>query len=65
MRIEDDGKGFAPHQVSLEPGQHHLGLISIDERASIVGGNLDVYSALGQGTALHVMIPIPTESGAL
>jgi signal transduction histidine kinase len=65
MRIEDDGKGFAPHQVPLEQGQRHLGLISIDERASIVGGKLDVYSALGKGTALHVMIPIPTEPGAL
>jgi signal transduction histidine kinase len=64
MRIEDDGKGFAPHQIPVESGQRHLGLISIDERASIVGGKLDVYSAPGQGTALHVMIPIPTEPEA-
>jgi two-component system sensor histidine kinase UhpB len=65
MRIEDDGKGFAPHQVTLTLGQRHLGLISIDERASIVGGKLDVYSAPGKGTALHVMIPISTEPGVL
>lgn len=65
MRIEDDGKGFAPHQVTLTPGQRHLGLLSIDERASIVGGKLDVYSAPGKGTALHVMIPISTEQGGL
>lgn len=64
MRIEDDGKGFAPHQVPLQPGKRHLGLISIDERASIVGGKLDVYSAPGKGTALHVMIPISSEPGA-
>jgi signal transduction histidine kinase len=65
MRIEDDGKGFAPHQVPHQPGKRHLGLISIDERASIVGGKLDVYSAPGKGTALHVMIPIPIEVGVV
>ena len=62
MRIEDDGKGFSPHQAPIEQDKHHLGLISIDERASIVGGKLDVYSAPGKGTALHVMIPIPSEA---
>ena len=61
MRIEDDGKGFAPHQVPMEQGKHHLGLISMDERASIVGGKLDLYSAPGKGTALHVMVPISQE----
>jgi signal transduction histidine kinase len=65
MRVEDDGQGFAPHQVSLRPGEHHLGLISISERASIVGGKLDVYSAPGEGTALNVTIPIPLEVGVV
>lgn len=65
MRIEDDGKGFAPHQVPLEHGKRNLGLISMDERASIVGGKLDVYSAPGKGTSLHVMVPISLEVGAV
>lgn len=60
MRIEDDGQGFAPHLISTEPGKRHLGLISMDERASIVGGSLDIYSAPGKGTAIQVHIPTTT-----
>ncbi|MCA9913426.1 MAG: sensor histidine kinase, partial [Anaerolineae bacterium] len=58
MRIEDDGRGFSPTQLTARPGQRHLGLISMRERAAIVGGQLDVYSAPGQGTTVEVSVPI-------
>lgn len=58
MRIEDNGRGFAPHLLSARPGRRHLGLISMRERAAIVGGQLDVYSAPGEGTAVEVFVPV-------
>jgi signal transduction histidine kinase len=58
MSIEDDGCGFSPRQTTENNGRRHLGLISMHERAAIVGGQLDVYSAPGQGTAVKVLIPV-------
>lgn len=58
MRLEDDGRGFSPQQLAAEPNARHLGLISMHERASLVGGTLDVYSAPGKGTRIDVRIPI-------
>ena len=54
MRIVDDGIGFDPAQTVTVNGQRHLGIVSMYERAAIVGGELDVFSAPGQGTAIHV-----------
>lgn len=65
MRIEDDGRGFSAH-FTPEPvtdervrPRRHLGLISMQERASIVGGTFDVYTAPGQGTLVEVWVPVP------
>lgn len=58
MRVEDDGIGFDPLQITAVSGQRHLGIISMYERAAIVGGKLDVFSAPEQGTAILVSVPI-------
>lgn len=58
LRIEDDGRGFDPHQLTAVPGQRHLGLISMQERAAMASGALNVYTAPGQGTAVVVRIPL-------
>jgi signal transduction histidine kinase len=63
MRIEDDGRGFSPYQSPDKDGRRHLGLISMHERASIVGGQLEIYSAPGQGTAVHVLVPLSDTAG--
>lgn len=62
MSIEDNGHGFSPHLVSTALGRRHLGLISMQERAAIAGGKLEVDSAPGKGTTINVFIPIITES---
>lgn len=62
LRIDDDGEGFDPDQIPHHAGQTHLGLISIRERAEMLGGSLMVYSAQGSGTSIQVRIPI-VESG--
>src|SRR5258706_3604852 len=54
LEVSDDGKGFDP----TEPFPGHLGLRSIQERAAQLGGTCSIESAPGQGTRLHVRIPI-------
>jgi two-component system, chemotaxis family, sensor kinase Cph1 len=54
--VEDNGKGFNPNEKNnLKDG---LGLISMRERASLVGGTLEIESAPGQGTTIFVRVPI-------
>jgi signal transduction histidine kinase len=54
LEIRDDGKGFDPS--GSFPG--HLGLHSMRERATGLGGTLAVESAAGRGTLIRVQIPI-------
>jgi signal transduction histidine kinase len=59
MIIEDDGVGFDPGNPSFKTGERHLGLISMRERAEMLGGTLDVYTGPGEGTSVQVSIPFP------
>ena len=61
--IEDDGKGFDPAQILPEEGKRHLGLISMHERAELIGGNMEMYSAPGEGTTIKVQVPLPGIGG--
>lgn len=58
--VEDDGTGFdyASVTVHTESGRG-LGLIGMQERASLLGGEVNVDSAPGRGTRLHVRLPLP------
>jgi len=60
--IEDNGKGFEPGQISADENNRHLGLISMSERAELIGGSLDMYSALGEGTTLEIQVPLSKTS---
>ena len=53
MQIIDDGDGLSP---AYTPG---VGLISMRERALELGGAFDIDSQPGQGTTVHVTLPIP------
>jgi PAS domain S-box-containing protein len=53
LEISDDGLGFDPKQEF--PG--HLGLGSMRERASSLGGTLEIRSNPGQGTRIVARIP--------
>jgi PAS domain S-box-containing protein len=53
LEIEDDGSGFDPSGDF--PG--HLGLRSMRERATRLGGSLDIDSAPGHGTRVRVQLP--------
>jgi signal transduction histidine kinase len=56
LTVVDDGKGFDVVRARQNGG---LGLLSIEERARLVGGALTVDSYPQQGTIVHASIPAP------
>ena len=55
LLISDRGIGFDPAQPSKDAG---LGLVSMRERARLLGGTLTVESSAGHGTTIIVDIPV-------
>ena len=56
ITIADDGRGFdAPNLGERDTG---LGLVSMSERARIIGGTVSVVSGLHQGTRVQATIPM-------
>ncbi|WP_030264763.1 GAF domain-containing sensor histidine kinase [Streptomyces violens] len=55
LRVADDGRGFDPGTVRR--AGRHLGLVSMRDRASGVGGTLTVESEPGKGTAVEMEVP--------
>jgi signal transduction histidine kinase len=59
LSVCDDGRGFAPEGVG-EQGSGRLGLLGMHERTRLLGGHLQVRSALGQGTVVEATVPLST-----
>ena len=57
LLIEDDGRGFDPSADRQADGGSGMGLISMRERAALVGGRLEIESAGDRGTSIYVRIP--------
>jgi PAS domain S-box-containing protein len=55
LMVEDDGSGFDPHVPSLNRG---FGLISMQERADRIGGELTILTEPGSGTKVHLLISL-------
>ncbi|MEV6808539.1 GAF domain-containing sensor histidine kinase [Streptomyces sp. NPDC017248] len=55
LRVTDDGRGFDP--TAVRRAGRHLGLVSMRDRASGVGGALSVESAPGKGTTIEMEVP--------
>jgi signal transduction histidine kinase len=58
LRIADDGRGFDVAARSADPDAG-FGLLSMEERARALGGDLTIRSAPGAGTAIEVALPWP------
>ncbi|MNT33981.1 Sensor histidine kinase LiaS [compost metagenome] len=59
LRVDDNGKGFAATEQQLDTDDtRHLGLATMQERASLLGGRLTCVSAINCGTQLHVGVPV-------
>jgi signal transduction histidine kinase len=54
LKVADNGKSFNP----ADPFPGHLGLRSMRERATRMGGILSIESVPGQGTCVCVRVPI-------
>ncbi|MEU9544626.1 GAF domain-containing sensor histidine kinase [Streptomyces mirabilis] len=55
LRVSDDGTGFEP--TAIRAAGRHLGLVSMRDRSSGVGGTLSVESAPGKGTTIEMEVP--------
>ncbi|QDV10089.1 Signal transduction histidine-protein kinase/phosphatase DegS [Planctomycetes bacterium Poly30] len=61
LRVADDGRGFDPAALAGLPREGRdggLGLVSIRERAKLVGGSLSITTDFGQGTIVQVSAPL-------
>lgn len=54
--VDDDGAGFDPSAPGLRA--RHLGLTSMEERATALGGAVIVESAPGRGTSIRAEVPV-------
>ncbi|MFU8794933.1 MAG: histidine kinase [Dethiobacteria bacterium] len=60
VKIKDDGVGFDLKKQAEERGvKSSMGLISMQERISLVGGKLEIESSPGRGTTLSILISLP------
>lgn len=57
LRVDDNGKGFALEHKFDTQDAPHLGLATMQERASLLGGSLACVSAIDGGTQLHARVP--------
>lgn len=56
--IEDDGKGFdAPDKLASSESDKTLGLVGMGERATLIGGEIEIESSPGKGTTIFVRVP--------
>lgn len=59
VAIGDDGQGFDIEAVVNHPRlEHGAGLLGIQERVALLGGTLEIETAVNKGTQLIIMIPI-------
>jgi signal transduction histidine kinase len=58
--IRDDGQGFDVKEVEISYATRgSIGLLNLYERAGMLGGRISIESALGQGTTVSLMVPLP------
>jgi signal transduction histidine kinase len=62
LTIKDFGKGF---DTKMAAACHGLGLVSMRERLSLVGGRLSIQSQPALGTTLHAWVPLDRAASSL
>lgn len=56
LEVRDNGRGIAQEQLSTDGS---LGILGMRERALLLGGELTIRGAPGEGTTVRVLIPAP------
>jgi len=59
LEVKDDGRGIT---VDEQRNTRSLGLLGMKERALLVGGDVTISGAIGEGTAVVVCVPLSTAS---
>lgn len=54
ITIRDNGIGFDPTVIPAG----HYGMIGMKERASLLGGSLEIHSEIGSGSAFTIRVPV-------
>jgi signal transduction histidine kinase/ligand-binding sensor domain-containing protein len=57
LRIRDDGRGIDPAILEKGGRAGHWGMQGLRERAARIGGALEIWSGLGAGTEVELIIP--------
>ena len=60
LRVRDDGKGINQAVLSGQAMEGHYGLQGMRERATLIGGQLEVWSELDAGTEVELRVPAAT-----
>jgi signal transduction histidine kinase len=59
LMVEDNGTGFNVEAALRGASEgSSLGLLSMQERISLVEGRVDIHSELGRGTRINVTVPL-------
>jgi signal transduction histidine kinase len=61
LYIKDDGKGFDVEETLADQLKGRIGLIGMQERASIMRGSLSIQSSKGHGTVILAEMPVRIE----
>ncbi len=56
--IVDDGIGFDPEKAHKEGEHHGWGLMTMAERAEVIGGRFSIESETGRGTQVTLEVPL-------
>ncbi len=61
--VQDDGRGIAGSVPGLAEGNgpHHLGIRGMRERASVLGGRLEIGRGDPHGTRVHLTVPLGSQ----
>ena len=54
LTIKDDGIGFDHDEIYNSGTRHGWGLLSMEERIRLIGGNIEIISKPGQGTEIRI-----------
>jgi signal transduction histidine kinase len=59
LTVEDDGLGINGEVIrASDAGEDHLGIKGMSERATLIGGRLEIESQAGQGTRICLTVPL-------
>jgi signal transduction histidine kinase len=57
LRVRDDGKGIDARFLNGERATRHYGLHGLRERATLIGGELTIWTAAASGTEIELTVP--------